>query len=378
MNACVLNAFYNLIRLFLFQLDAETSHNLIVSLLKKYSSFLSEYHPQEALKQTIFSKEVKTPIGLAAGFDKYGELFPFLDAFGFGYYELGSFTLRSQAGGPKPRMKRVISQKALINKMGFNNPGLERGIQNIRRSLSKDQELLSLIGISLGRSKNTRNQDALEEYQKMLAYIDLKENKDIHEKIFYIAVNISSPNTPGLRELQNKKDLSRIVRSLKKTSRLPLVIKFAPDFEELTQFRGLLEATALAGADGFILVNTSTNYRLLKGRLGLKNLGGGISGEPLRKIAETYLKETYDIIGESKKIISSGGIMSPEDVWRRLILGASLVQVYTGLIYYGPAFLLRSFEYILRQLKKYKLDSLPTLLKNRKYIQTEILTSHKL
>ena len=156
---------------------------------------------------------------------------------------------------------------------------------------------------------------------------------------------------------------------------MPLVIKFAPDFEELTKFRNLLEAAALAGADGFILVNTSTNYSLLRNAPGLENFGGGISGEPLRKKAETYLKEAYHVIGNDRVIISSGAVMSPEDVWRRLVLGASSVQVYTGLIYYGPTLLMRSFGYILEQLERYKLGSLSALVENLEYIQKEILAT---
>ena len=186
-------------------MDPETSHDLITLLLKNYSFFLPTYYPEESLKQTIFSKEIRTPIGLAAGFDKYGDSFSSLNALGFGYYELGSFTLKSQMGNPRPRIKRIISQRALVNKMGFNNPGIEQGIQNIKKSLSKKLKLSPFIGISLGRSKTTGNQNILEEYQEMLAHIDREENKDIHGKTLYIVINVSSPNTPGLRELQKKK-----------------------------------------------------------------------------------------------------------------------------------------------------------------------------
>ena len=377
MKAYILNAFYRLARPFLFRLPPETSHELILALLKRASFFLPAYHPGKTLKQTLFFKELKTPIGLAAGFDKYGDVFPSLETFGFGYYELGSFTQDYQAGSPKPRIKRYSLQKALVNKMGFNNPGIEQAMKNIRQSFSKFQGDLPLIGVSLGKSKNTKNHDVLKEYLKVLECIQKAENQDILERILYVVLNISSPNTPNLRKLQNKKDLVHIVESLKQISKFPLLIKFAPDFEEWIEFERLLEATALAGADGFILVNTSTDYQLLKNCSKLKDFGGGISGQPLKKIAETYLRKAWDVLEPGKVIISSGGVMSPQDVWRRLVLGSSLVQVYTGFIYYGPAFLFDSFTYILKELKKYGLDSLHTFFENRKYIQKEMELSKK-
>ena len=375
MKTYILNALYRSARPFLFRLQPEAAHELILAFLKATSFFLPEYHPSKTLKQKLFFKELKTPVGLAAGFDKYGDVFPFLDTFGFGCYELGSFTQNYQAGNPKPRIKRYTSQKALVNKMGFNNPGIEQAMKNIRQSFSKFREKPPLIGVSLGKSKNTRNQDVLKEYLKILECIQKAENQDIFKRILYVALNISSPNTPNLRKLQNRKDLVHIIGSIKQTSGLPLLIKFAPSFEEWMEFERLLEATALAGADGFILVNTSTDYRLLKDHSGLKDFGGGISGEPLKKTAETYLKKAYDVLDASKVIISSGGVMSPQDVWRRLVLGSSLVQVYTGFIYYGPAFLFDSFSYILKELKRYGFLSLDTFFENRKYIQKEIFSS---
>ena len=249
------DAVYKFSRPLLFRLDPELTHNAANALLKRFGSLLPPYQPSPALNQDIFSQSLKSPVGLSAGFDKYGTLFPMMSRLGLDFSELGSFTALAQEGNPRPRVRRLLFEKALLNKMGFNNPGLEDGLGNIKELL-KTYRGDHKIAISLGRSKTTKNNAALKEYELLMKKINLflKEDRSHETSFFYTAVNLSSPNTPGLRELQDAGALSELIRTLKKASTQPprdgwerillgasLVVKFSPDFRSSREFMRSLE-----------------------------------------------------------------------------------------------------------------------------------------
>ena len=368
------DAVYKFSRPLLFRLDPELTHNAANALLKRFGSLLPPYQPSPALNQDIFSQSLKSPVGLSAGFDKYGTLFPMMSRLGLDFSELGSFTALAQEGNPRPRVRRLLFEKALLNKMGFNNPGLEDGLGNIKELL-KTYRGDHKIAISLGRSKTTKNNAALKEYELLMKKINLflKEDRSHETSFFYTAVNLSSPNTPGLRELQDAGALSELIRTLKKASTQPLVVKFSPDFRSSREFMRSLEAATDAGADGFILTNTSTNYRLLKReKRHAQAFGGGLSGAPIADVSKKYLKDAWSLLKGDRILIASGGVMTPRDGWERILLGASLVQVYTGLVYNGPEFAIRLQKYILKQLEKHQLNSIEEAMEHRDYIRNTL------
>ena len=371
----IVNALYKFTKPFLFQFDPEVAHDLTSFVAQHFGGLLPIYKADPALCQTIFEKKIENPIGLAAGFDKYGTIFSKLLSIGFGFSELGSFTKLPQQGNPKPRIKRFSDKKALLNKMGFNNPGLETGLANIKKTLNCYNGFHK-IAFSLGRSKHTKNEKALGEYESLVEKINLfvKENHSFRNCFLYVVVNISSPNTPSLRKLQTKSNLSELVTTLKKKSLLPLLVKLSPDFSSSKEFLQCLEAASLAGAHGFILTNTSVNYNLLKQRASAaRSFRGGVSGLPIAEISEQYLTEAYNLLERDKILIASGGIMNFKDGWRRILQGASLIQVYTGLVYNGPGFINELQTYIKKQLDKHQIISLEEAMNHRDYLMRESL-----
>ncbi len=375
MNSHVIDILYNLTKPFLFQFDPETIHDLTSSLAQKFSNLIPVYKVDPALCQTIFEQKVTNPIGLAPGFDKYGTIFPSLSPLGFGFSELGSFTMLPQQGNPKPRIKRFPNKKALLNKMGFNNPGLEIALTNIETSLNRCSGFHK-IGLSLGKSKHTKNEKVLGEYESLVEKINsfVQKKYFLKEHFLYLAINISSPNTPGLRELQIKSGLSELITTLRKKSLLPLFVKFSPDFSSLKEFLQSLETASLAGSHGFILTNTSVNYSLLSEQACVAHsFQGGVSGLPITGISEKYLTEAHNVLRGDKVLIASGGVMNVKDGWRRILQGASLVQVYTGLVYNGPRFVSKLQEYIKKQLDKHEISSLEEVKHNRDYLMKESL-----
>ena len=371
MMTSIVDALYKFAKPFIFQLDPEFTHDAASYLIKHLGGLLSVHKPDPILSQTFFSKKIESPIGLAAGFDKYGTIFSHLTALGFGFSEIGSFTIFSQKGNFKPRIKRFPNKKALINKMGFNNPSLEKGLANIDNLLNTYTGNHK-IALSLGSGKHTKEQDAIYQYESLVTIINkFLENNIAYQKIIlYIAINISSPNTPGLTKLQNKNNIAELIGVLKKKSTLPIFVKFSPDFASSQDFIQSLETATFSGADGFILTNTSINYSLLDDQAEVaRSFTGGLSGAPITQVSEKYLKDSWSFLkGGDKVLIASGGIMKPEDAWRRILLGASLVQVYTGLIYNGPTFIDKLQQYIKQQLEKYQISSLEEAMNNRDYL----------
>jgi len=321
---------YSLLKRLLFMMDPETAHQVALGslsvlepMLPFLSSVLTVSDPR--LEKTVFGLKFPNPIGLAAGLDKKGQLPLAWERVGFGFAELGTFTSKAQSGNLTPRVFRYPGQKALINKMGFPNPGAKEAAQNLK-SLKETGRWPSIpIGINIGKSKITSLEDAVSDYLESLNY--LKPYAD------YFAINVSSPNTPGLRKLQEAKPLKKLLTALVKEAKdKPVLLKLAPDLEE----KPLKEAasTALsAGCAGLIATNTTLS------RAGLpsgKYPDGGLSGQPLKKMATKVLKSLSRFTKGKVPLVAVGGVFTAQDVQEKLNAGASLVQVYTGYIYEGP------------------------------------------
>ncbi len=327
---------YSLIRKILFNVDAEKVHHWVMkqltfayntrifrSLLK---SMFVEKHP--SLERTLWGITFPNPVGLAAGFDKDAKYTDPLACLGFGFIEIGTVTPRPQPGNPKPRLFRLPADKALINRMGFNNGGATEAALRL-----KNRKERIIIGGNIGKNKDTANENAADDYEKGF--------RELYEVVDYFVVNVSSPNTPGLRELQDKEPLTQLLDRLqainKQLSNKPILLKIAPDLtnEQLDDIIEIIRSTKLAG-----IVATNTTIS----RDGLTTPGnevnaigaGGLSGAPLRTRATEVISYIYTHCKGEIPIIASGGIFSGADAIEKLSAGASLVQVYTGFIYEGP------------------------------------------
>jgi dihydroorotate dehydrogenase len=350
---------YNLLRPILFRLDPERAHALTLNALRLAGNFAPARKILEAVYKApstpveAFGLTFKNPIGLAAGYDKDGVAVRGLSALGFGHVEIGTVTPRPQAGNPSPRVFRLLEDEAVINRMGFPSRGSEfmqmqlhpalRGSLTERligfdaRSRPQGFQRLSdsILGINLGKNKDTPNEDAA------LDYVSLA---DVFARYAdYLTINISSPNTTGLRQLQERGALESLLTrvgeqrkiseaSLKK--RLPILVKLSPDLAE-AELDAALEVILRAKMDGVIVTNTTLSRAGL--RSNRKGEAGGLSGSPLKVKSEAVLRQTVKRVNGEIPIVSAGGIMSPDDAKRRLEMGATLIQIYTGLIYRGPA-----------------------------------------
>lgn len=327
---------YAIIRRFLFFLNAENAHNWtlfildilvrirgIDYLLKKW------YHIQDPrLKKTVAGITFENPVGLAAGFDKNGKHIDTMAHLGFGFIEVGTVTPLPQAGNPRPRLFRLPSDKAVINRMGFNNEGLTALLQRLRTRKNKT----IVIGGNIGKNKITPNAHAIKDYvtcfETLYPYVD------------YFAVNVSSPNTPGLRELQEKKPLTDLLMALQqlneKTSKpKPIFLKIAPDLTD-NQLDDIIEIVLSCRISGIIATNTTLDRSELISDT--TDIGaGGLSGAPLRQRSTEVISYLSSKSNQAFPIIAVGGIDSAEAAIEKLKAGASLVQIYTGLIYKGPA-----------------------------------------
>lgn len=333
------NFFYRIFRFFLFLLPPEWAHGIVLKMGNAPITklFITPHRPVlEPAPIEMVSLHFPSYLGLAAGFDKKGNSWPLFAKLGFGHCELGTFTNVSQPGNPKPRLWRHAAQKGLQNKMGFNNPGLLAGLENIQIAAKNNKtQTPFVLGISISKGFATPLENAMDDVLKGIDSINQWTKPPSFE--YYIALNISSPNTKGLRKLQSRKNIYNLVAQAKRESHLPLFIKFAPDAADEKFFLDSVAASIEGGASALILTNTSIDYSLIKNSRKAKVRGGGISGLPIQKIARQRLKSVRENFPQFP-IISSGGINAPSEALYRLCLGANLVQVYTGLIYYGPAF----------------------------------------
>ena len=324
---------YALIRPFLFGLDAETAHGLTLKALD-YAHRLGVLpllaDKAECKPRTVMGLTFPNPVGLAAGLDKNGDHIDALAALGFGFLEVGTVTPRPQPGNPKPRLFRLPQASAIINRMGFNNDGVDRLVENVKRSRYR-----GILGINIGKNFDTPIENAVEDY-----LIGLRK---VYPHASYVTVNISSPNTKNLRQLQQASELEHLLDALKREQEnlarthgkhVPLALKIAPDLEteEIIQIADLLLQYRI---DGVIATNTTLS------RQGVENLphgeeGGGLSGAPLRLKSTSVIKQLSLALQDKIPIIGVGGILEGLDAEEKIRAGASLVQLYSGLIYRGP------------------------------------------
>jgi dihydroorotate dehydrogenase len=323
---------YSLIRPLLFSLDPETAHRVTFKTLEAARRLgFPLAAPVPCPRQTIMGLDFPNPVGMAAGLDKDGEHIDALAALGFGFIEIGTVTPRPQPGNPKPRLFRLPQAEAIINRMGFNNQGIDRLLANVRQA-----DYRGILGINIGKNFDTPVENAAEDYLICL--------RKAYRYAGYIAVNISSPNTPHLRQLQNAEELSELLYLLKLNQQkladehgkyTPLAVKIAPDLEpaQIDEIAALLMKHQV---DGVIATNTTLS------RVGLEGLphreeAGGMSGAPLRQRATEVIRLLHVALQGALPIIGVGGIMSAADAKEKMEAGASLIQVYSGLIYHGPA-----------------------------------------
>ena len=281
-----------------------------------------------SLERTLWGIKFPNPVGLAAGFDKDGEYTDPLACLGFGFIEIGTVTPRPQPGNPKPRLFRLPADRALINRMGFNNDGAAAAAKKLK--LRKESVI---IGGNIGKNKDTPNEQAADDYEKCF--------RELYDVVDYFVVNVSSPNTPGLRELQDKEPLTRLLNRLQDINRQyknkPILLKIAPDLtnEQLDDIIAIVRDTQLAG---IVATNTTISRSGLKTPVGaVEAMGaGGLSGAPLRQRATEVIKYIHSRSNGAIPIIASGGIFTARDATEKLNAGASLVQVYTSFVYEGP------------------------------------------
>jgi len=328
-----------LIRPFLFLLDPEKVHHLsfiIIKLLSKigFSGLFRFLYliDDERLEREVFGIKFKNPVGLAAGFDKNANLYNELSNFGFGFIEIGTVTPKPQAGNPKKRLFRLKADQAIINRMGFNNLGVFEAVENLKKKHNV------IIGGNIGKNKITTNQLAIKDY---LICFDV-----LFDHVDYFVVNVSSPNTPGLRELQDKEPLTALLMALKRENHKysqskqviekPILLKIAPDLtnDQLLDIIQIMEDTRISG---IIATNTTITRENLKSDYYLKEEKGGLSGKPLANRSTEVIRFLSERSNKAFPIIGVGGIHSAEDALEKLEAGADLIQLWTGFVYEGPA-----------------------------------------
>jgi len=309
------------------------------------------------LQQTLFGCRFANPVGLAAGFDKNGVAAGLWDRFGFGFAEVGTVTWEAQAGNPRPRLFRLAAERAALNRMGFNNAGA-RAVRRIveRQKLPAPGQRPAVLGINFGKSRSTSLELAPDDYASCLEWLAPLAD--------YAVVNVSSPNTPGLRELQEESQLRRLVERLRRLPACPpLLVKIAPDLED-DAIDAIARLAYEEGLAGVIAVNTSQDRLGLEARnlvatgRSLAEEAGGLSGRPLRQRALEVLRRLRATAGPALPLIGVGGIDSAQAAWERISAGASLIQVYTGWIYEGPELVPSILEGILLQLDRHGLATL--------------------
>jgi len=318
---------YQLIRPGLFALDPERAHDWTVGSMRRLGQMLGPRYPLPGRSVSLAGLQFDNPIGLAAGLDKNAEAVSGFSRLGFGHIEVGTVTPKPQPGNPKPRVFRLTDDWGLINRFGFNNDGLDALVRRLN-----NHPFAGVLGVNIGKNKDTPNASAANDYVSCL--------KAVSPVCDYVTVNVSSPNTPGLRDLADAKRIIEIVKPVldardlnRRRQRLPIFVKLAPDFAD-HDLEQVLEALLELSVDGVILTNTTVQRQGLQSHA--QHETGGLSGRPLTKQSEHCLRIADAHLSGRMPIISVGGIMTADDAQTRLALGASLVQIYTGLIYTGP------------------------------------------
>lgn len=320
---------YQLLRPFIFCLDGERAHDLAIASMQRLGRLRGVQAPLAGQSVDLFGLHFANPVGLAAGLDKNAEAVAGLSHLGFGHIEVGTVTPRPQPGNPKPRLFRLTDDEALINRFGFNNDGVDALVTRLIA-----HPYAGVLGVNIGKNKDTPNESAVEDYLCCLRAVACVAD--------YVTINVSSPNTPGLRDLSSADAIMDLLQPLvvarhalanRRGQRLPLLVKLAPDFSD-GALVSVLQAIQDCGVDGVILTNTTLSRDGLISQSAREQ--GGLSGAPLATKARHTLAIARDVLGDALPIISVGGIMDGEEARVRLVMGARLVQVYSGLIYRGP------------------------------------------
>jgi len=322
------NAYERIVRPLLFSLDPETAHHFAINCLRAASHLdpilgaLKIFQPPPKLKN-LFGLDFRNPVGLAAGFDKNGVAIPAWAALGFGFIEIGTVTAKPQPGNPKPRIFRFPKQGALINRLGFNNDGAEvvaKRLENLRQS---GRWPAVPVGINIGKSRTTPLENAANDY--------LHSFRCLHPLADYVTINVSSPNTPGLRDLQSPEQLAMLLNTLRaENPAKPLLVKIAPDLSE-NELEQIVGTCQEYGAAGIIATNTTLDHCSIGTA---SDQAGGLSGAPLRQKSTAIVQAIAS--KSSLPVIASGGIFDPESAREKFAAGAQLLQIYTGYIYRGP------------------------------------------
>jgi dihydroorotate dehydrogenase len=339
-----------IIRPVLFLFQPETIHHLIVTLLKfgfripGLSYILKSYYiiNDNRLKTTFLGIEFKNPVGFAAGFDKNAEVYNQLSGFGFSFIEIGTVTPKPQPGNPKPRSYRIVKDKGLINRMGFNNQGVDAAVNQLK---SKKHNVI--IGGNIGKNTATSNENALDDY--VLCFEKLYDHVD------YIVVNLSCPNIKDLHKLQDTDSTISILNTLianrvNRAYKKPILLKISPDLTN-NQLDDVIETFKITGIDGIVATNTTTSRNGLEtDKETIERIAnGGLSGKPLTKRSTEIIRYLTEKSGGTIPIIGVGGIMTVEDALEKLDAGATLIQIYTGFIYEGPGFVKQINKAILKK-----------------------------
>ncbi len=331
---------YQLARKALFLLPTETSHHLSLNAIALSSrlGLLKHWPKPTAQPVEVMGLTFPNPVGLAAGLDKNGDYFNALAQLGFGFVEIGTITPRPQPGNPQPRLFRLPEYQAIINRMGFNNLGVDHLVAQVR-----ERQFKGVLGINIGKNFDTPVEKASDDYRHCM--------ENVYAHADYIAVNISSPNTPGLRDLQHAQQLDELLATLKQTQTrladeqgryVPLALKIAPDLDD-EQIIDMARQLIKHGIDGVIATNTTLSREPIK-HSRLAGEQGGLSGWPVRERATEVIAKLAKALDGALPIIGVGGIASGADAYEKVNAGASLVQVYTGFIYRGPALISEAAE----------------------------------
>lgn len=323
--------FYRLLRPLLFTLDAELAHAFTLKALRLLQPLgLPLNRAAQCESRTVMGLKFPNPVGLAAGLDKNGDYIDALAKLGFGFIEVGTVTPRPQPGNPKPRLFRIPEAQAIINRMGFNNLGVDYLLENIKRT-----QYNGVLGVNIGKNFDTPVESAIDDYLICL--------RKVYAVASYVTINISSPNTLHLRQLQNEHELDHLVATLKlEQGKLsdqqgrytPLLVKIAPDLDQ-SQLESIAAILMKYNIDGVIATNTTISRQNIAG-LPHADETGGLSGSPVKVMSTRVISKLYSLLGEQIPIIGVGGILSADDAKEKVAAGASLIQLYTGLIYEGP------------------------------------------
>jgi len=315
---------FNFFRPFIFKFSPEIAHSLAIKALKLNNFPINKIIKNELLETNFCGKKLSSPVGIAAGFDKNAEVYNSLFNLGFGFVEVGTITPNPQYGNPKPRVFRLEEDEALINRLGFNNSGSEEISSRISKDIKK-----GILGINIGPNKDTENR--IEDYIKCF--------KKFHSLADYITVNISSPNTENLRDLHKHDELSSLIKKLKNekvklNSKVPIAVKVSPDLND-KQIEVVSNILLDQEIEIIIISNTTDKYRNKLNNIN-KLEKGGLSGKPLYDVSNNVITKFYKLLGNKIKIIGVGGVDSGEAAFEKITRGASLVQLYTGMVYKGP------------------------------------------